>query len=183
MPFPLSLPPFSFYLFSCNTQRIHKVPHRSFLYYLSSTCTVAVPSIIGLFWSRRNHLLYINSSSFMQGGKHDLLADRRRFRQEQTRWNRRNLLRSWLACFIVRCQCNDSVVADFVVWKAKHGVLHTFEGNNLHRCELNQSMKRRICSNSFLSVGAYCHGTCEPDWKDYNRCACGEWRNGRKVGT
>lgn len=46
-----------YHLFLSNNQRIHKVPHRSFRYYLYSTCTVAVPSIAGLFWSRRKHLL------------------------------------------------------------------------------------------------------------------------------
>ena len=54
-----------FSFFSDYYQRIHKVPHRSLRYYLISTSTIMVPNIIGLFWSRRKHLLSICSWSFI----------------------------------------------------------------------------------------------------------------------
>ncbi|KAK8804061.1 hypothetical protein WA171_000154 [Blastocystis sp. BT1] len=47
--------------------RIHKVPHRSFMYYFISTSTVMVPSMLGVVWSRRKHLTEGNMT-FSQSG-------------------------------------------------------------------------------------------------------------------
>lgn len=40
------------------------MPHRSWKYYLISTSTVMVPSVVGLWWSRRDHLMFAFFSSF-----------------------------------------------------------------------------------------------------------------------
>ena len=42
------------------------MPHRSWKYYLISTSTVMVPSVVGLWWSRRDHLMCALLPSFIR---------------------------------------------------------------------------------------------------------------------
>ena len=140
-------------------KRIHKVPHRSFMYYLISTSTVMVPSMLGVVWSRRKHLTYICLGSIILEkviwhSAHRELSWERAKRQELREPVWLLVLEHWWALPMWLSLFSWSLSLNVIIWSSLRLLKALFS-----QVFSSSSLYLRIGYHRIMHIDSCCHGS------------------------